>query len=975
MNHPELYLFGAPRLERRGKSVIVDTRKALALIAYLAITRSSHSRDALAVLLWGDYPQARARAALRRTLSVLNRALGGEAIEADRENIGLRSQAKLWLDVQEFSELVAETRKHRHPASETCPRCIAPLTKAVALYHDDFMAGFSLRDSPDFDEWQFFQNESLRRELANVLERLTRYHQTHSEYEPAIGYARRWLALDPLHEPAHRTMILLYAETGRIAAALRQYQECARILQQELGVPPLEETTRLYQEIKEHRLQPAERQTAKGMLGPSPIALDTLPASPSEYPLVGREREHALLLDTFRAVQKDGHWTVLEGEAGIGKTRLAETLLMETSRAGARSITVRYYRDGANLAYGPIIEGLRAALSQPERARALERLPGHVVSEAARLLPELNKRRKQPARVSPLDSPGAASRFLDAISKVISALVEGPAPGILFIDDAQWVDAASAELLTYIVQRLRGHPILILTTWRSEDVPAKHRLFQAFTDAARAGTATLVPLGRLEIGAVMALLEAIPGAPRELGERLHKESEGLPYFVVEYLNATERADAPADPKEWSLTGGVRNLLRSRLSSISETAGQLLGTAAVIGRSFDLYTLREASGRTEEEVVAGLEELLGRGLIRQVEAGSPEQGLIYDFNHEKLRALVYEETSMARRRLLHRRVGDSLLGAARLVHETGARAGLIAYHYQQAGLAAQAAEYYRLAGEHARTLYANAEALSHFRTALALGHPDAGSLHEAIGDVQTLLGEYGAAAEAFDNAAHLFPKTSARLEHKQGNLHLRRGEWERAEAHFQEALLALGNADDVQERARLWADWSLAAHRRNQSEQARDYACRALELAEAAADERALAQAHNILGILDSSEGHHEEAQTHLNTSLRLAESLGDPWIRVAALNNLALVFREHGEMERAIGLAQAALDLCLGIGDRHREAALHNNLADMYHMTGQTEIAMEHLKRAVTIFTEIGAAEISSESGNWKPEIWKLVEW
>ncbi len=969
MSDPALFLFGAPRLERRGKPVQLDTRKALALVAYLAVTHASHSRDALATLLWGDYATSRARAALRRTLSVLNSALGGGQLEIDRENIGLAPHPALWVDIFEFQNRLAETGKHKHPPSEVCPRCIPLLSKAVALYRDDFMAGFTLRDSPGFDEWQFFQSESFRRDLANALEKLTRYHHARVEFEPATVYARRWLTLDPLHEPAQRELMELYARTGQRTAALRQYQECARILQEELGVAPLEETTRLYLDIKEQRLKP---------VAPPPVHVD-LPLAPlrapaleprSEFPLVGRDQERSLLLETHRALQNGGHWIILEGEAGIGKTRLAETFLAEASAAGAHTVTVRYYRGGANLAYGPFIEGLRAALSQPGAARALESLPAQTVGEAARLLPELNTLRAELAPSPPLDSPGAASRFLEGIRQVLLAITDGPLCGVLFVDDLQWADAASVDLFTYMIQRLPGHPLLILSTWRAEDIPANHRLRQALTDAERAGTATLVPLTRLSASAVAALAEAIPGAPFGIGERLYRETEGLAYFVVEYLSAVGQTAVQAASSPWPLPGGARNLLQSRLASISETARQLLGAAAIVGRSFDFDTLRAASGRTEEEVIAGLEEMTARGLIKQIETGSVQQGLAYDFNHEKLRDYVYEEISLARRRLLHRRVAESLLNGARLHHETGARAGLIAFHYQHAGLASPAAEYYRLAGEYARALYANAKALEHFRAALALGHPEPAALHEAMGDVQTLMGDYGAAAAAFETAAQLSPGVSATLEHKRGNLHLRRGEWALAEEHFQAARQALGDVGDAQERARLWADSSLVAHRRNQGDQARASACRALELAETAKDLRALAQAHNILGILESSAGHLDKAQEHLQTSSRLAESLGDPAIRVAALNNLALAFREHGDLQRAIELGQAALHLCISVGDRHREAALHNNLADLYHMVGQSEIAMQHLKHAVSIFAEIGA-----EAGDWQPEIWKLVEW
>src|SRR5262245_27736587 len=263
MSQLMLFLLGAPRVECGGAPIEVDTRKAIALLAYLAVTRRAHSRDALATLLWPEHDQARARAVLRRTLSALNKALDGDYLDADRETIGLRGDSNgttgsghIWIDADQFAERLAACRTHNHPPAEVCLRCLAPLGEAAELYRDDFMAGFSLRDSPNFDDWQFFQAEGLRRDLASALERLVRGHSAQGDFEPAIGYARRWLALDTLHEPAHRHLMELYAWASQRGAALHQYRECIRILEQELGVAPLEETTRLYQAIKENQAPP-----------------------------------------------------------------------------------------------------------------------------------------------------------------------------------------------------------------------------------------------------------------------------------------------------------------------------------------------------------------------------------------------------------------------------------------------------------------------------------------------------------------------------------------------------------------------------------------------------------------------------------------------------------------------------------------------------------------------------------------------
>src|SRR5919206_2155771 len=248
-------LLGTPRIEVGGEPLEVDTRKAIALLAYLAVTRRRYARDALAGLLWPEYNQTRARAALRRTLSSLGRARAQGWLEVDRHSVGLGGDG-IWVDVDSFRELLSECRTHGHPESEVCPECLPPLSEAVALYRDDFMAGFGLRDSLAFDDWQFFQSESLRKELAGALEKLARGRGALGEWEAAIAHARRWLAMDTLHEPAHRLLMALYAWSDQRAAALRQYRECVRILGHELGVAPLEETTLLYRAIQENDLPP-----------------------------------------------------------------------------------------------------------------------------------------------------------------------------------------------------------------------------------------------------------------------------------------------------------------------------------------------------------------------------------------------------------------------------------------------------------------------------------------------------------------------------------------------------------------------------------------------------------------------------------------------------------------------------------------------------------------------------------------------
>ena len=202
-----LRLLGPPHIERDGVPIKVDRRRAIALLAYLAVTGESHRRDSLVNLLWPESDRSRGRAALSRTLYALRKALGGAWLEIDREEIGLHRAAGFQLDVDLFHHRLTDCEPHGHPTSQVCTTCVAPLTEAVALVRGDFLSGFGLKDSFNFDDWQLFQAEVLRRELSDALERLVRWHSAQHEFALASGFARHGLALDPLDEGVHRFSI------------------------------------------------------------------------------------------------------------------------------------------------------------------------------------------------------------------------------------------------------------------------------------------------------------------------------------------------------------------------------------------------------------------------------------------------------------------------------------------------------------------------------------------------------------------------------------------------------------------------------------------------------------------------------------------------------------------------------------------------------------------------------------------------
>lgn len=326
-----LYLFGTPRLERDGQPLDFNLRKAFAMLAFLAVTRQAHSRDTLATLFWPEKDQQTARANLRRTLYELGQLLDEPIFELSAERIGLQPDLSLWVDIEAFWRCRPSDPSVKTLDDETLQRAL----EAAALYTADFMAGFTLPDCPEFDDWQFFQRDELRRAFALLLEQVVSTYQAQGNWPEALHYARRALALDPLEESSHRRLMQLYALAGHTGAALRQYEECVRILTQELDAPPDDETTALYNAIRTRRFPPdglVSEQTAAPVgqaAPPSRPVSGSLPVQTT--PFVGRRQELDELLR--RLQDPDCHLLTLVGPGGIGKTRLA----IEAARALANT--------------------------------------------------------------------------------------------------------------------------------------------------------------------------------------------------------------------------------------------------------------------------------------------------------------------------------------------------------------------------------------------------------------------------------------------------------------------------------------------------------------------------------------------------------------------------------------------------------------------------------------------------------------
>jgi DNA-binding SARP family transcriptional activator/pimeloyl-ACP methyl ester carboxylesterase len=283
MASTQLLVLGPPRLERDAKPLVLPLRRAVALLVYLAVTERPQSRETLAMLLWPESDHREARGRLRRTLHRLIELLGDDVLDVEGDTLRLAADADLWVDCSAFQDHAAAGLTPRDARAALLEDQIRHLTQAAALYVDDFMAGFAVPDSSAWDEWQFLQREHLRQRFAQVLELLVDAQGTQGAWEAAAATARRWVGLDPLHEPAQRALMRAYALAGQQAAALRQYQECVRVLDTELGVEPEADTTALYDAIRSRRLTPPPPAAAAGPPPWVPAGLPSTPLPETKY--------------------------------------------------------------------------------------------------------------------------------------------------------------------------------------------------------------------------------------------------------------------------------------------------------------------------------------------------------------------------------------------------------------------------------------------------------------------------------------------------------------------------------------------------------------------------------------------------------------------------------------------------------------------------------------------------------------------
>jgi LuxR family maltose regulon positive regulatory protein len=328
-----LLFLGPPIVELGGKAVKLETKKATALLSYLSLRARGLRRDSLAALLWPEYGQTAAFANLRRTLASLNRSLPGGWLQADRDTVSLRDDLQISSDVAVFQGGVSRCRAHRSAERLPCAKCLKALEQSVKAYRGDFLEGLNLPDAPEFDDWQLTQRESLRAELGWALQRLVQGYAATEAWEQATAEARRWVALDRLHEPAQQALIELYARTGQKSSAVQQYEAFAKLLDDELGAQPEAETRELYNAAIDGRLAPGGKPRASAFAeGAVQAPLEPLLRTKVVVPRVRADtvKRPRLTARLNREIAKA--LILVSAPAGFGKTTLLASWAVEAQQ-------------------------------------------------------------------------------------------------------------------------------------------------------------------------------------------------------------------------------------------------------------------------------------------------------------------------------------------------------------------------------------------------------------------------------------------------------------------------------------------------------------------------------------------------------------------------------------------------------------------------------------------------------------------
>lgn len=699
----EIHLFGALELFSHGtRTLLPATLKAQSLLAYLIMHRAQPVfREALAECFWPERPPTQALHSLSTALWQIRRILPApEFLLAETQTVQFNPHSDFWLDVAAFHESLRAARTADSSAAET-----AHLQQAVALYRGDFL-------EPFYDDWCMEERYALEALYLEALGRLLSLMERAEQHAAALEIGQRLLARDALREDTQSAVIRLLVRLDRRSEALRQARRYRELLWTELGLGLQPETLSRWAAWLGPDWEHSPAESSAPALSRRRLSTPPLLERP---PFVGRDDIWAQLLERWHATAAGrGHFVLLSGEAGIGKTRLCEELMAYVRQRGGQTAVAHCYEQERILPYGPLTDLLRTLIA----TGGAERLSRWQISELVRVLPELNEARggsrapqHPPATTS---DPQQQTRLLEAINRFLLDIAQH-APLLLILEDLHWASESTLAWLHNLARRLASAPLLLVGSCRCEELTPLHPLPRLYTSLERAGLASRCDLERLS-------LEALSGwfttASSEFVAQLHRQTEGNPFFAVETLRALHEAGmikltaddcrAPASLAPFLIPTSIQELLQARVARLPAAAREVAELAAVIGRVFDFETLQRAWGQDEERLLEALDALLRGRLIRESSASEAD----YEFDHHLIQEWLLTQLHYRRRRRWHRAIGMALMTQPR-------PSGRIAQHFEAAAEYPLALRFYRYAIDEARTQAAWQEANHYFERWLQL----------------------------------------------------------------------------------------------------------------------------------------------------------------------------------------------------------------------------------------------------------------
>lgn len=904
----ELVVLGAPTVIVDGANVTLPTKKALALVAYLALEGPT-PRARLADVLWPSVEPDKARSNLRRELNRLRQTPLGAALLTEGNSIAL---------VEPF----------RCDALEMI-RCVdqGDTQAALSLCRGPLLDGLELYDADGFDAWLARRREALAERHRTALAAQAQVRESAGDLRGALQVNLDLIRLDPKQERFHRDAMRLHYLVGEREAALERFAELKRVLRRELALEPLPETLELYRSI----------QKARSIQVESPPPSKPLRLSP---PLVGREREWKAIVGAREPL------VAVVAEAGLGKTRLVVDLAGSlgdflVARAGVPLQATALY---------PFASMLLAALDRPRARARIDQLDVISKREVARLVPDLTPETR--VETAPSDS---RARFLESVARACAAAV-GPG-GTLVLDDIHGFDTVSVELLAHLVRRASALGIRLLATARPaelRDSPTAEVL-RRLEGEGLARTLTLGPLTDRDLLALVRALSGQGGALR-FAKRLFEHTLGNPLFALETLKSllasgeiamdergwhTRFDEAEGDYAQLPVPAGVRDAVLGQIESLGAAVRRLLEAASLAGSSFELGELAGATGLGSFESVDALERAVDAGFL------IPDGGG-FRFHHELVRRSLSEAMGGERRKLLHARLAEALA-----LRERSAPA--VAEHFAAAGNPAAARAFRLLAAEGALRLFAHDEALGQWAAVLDGDPPQeqAVDAHLKRAAVFRVLDDRVAWSHELDVLEARLrgapPAASARLLLARAELASATGQYDAARAHADAARSCAGAGPAIAARAELECARALLGMGRGA--EARPLMARALELG-GDADSSLQSEVHR-LQFAEALERNDLPAAQAANDGARAAdEARGDRHGLVLARINDGTIRRRGGELAQAVSALGAALDEAHAAGLSSLERSALLALASTHNLLGEYDRAAELAERGMRLATE-----------------------